>query len=195
MAKGVRCAAIFRAGRPRFFALLRSRAQEHDEKRAPKSESAERQKARIHSVLFWLSCPGCPGCLVPAVLSRGYPVLAVLSCVSYSDCPVPSWQSCASFYLPCSGCTVPTVAFCLSFLAVLSFLSCLGSLLFPVLCLSWHSYPRSSVLAVLSWWSFPGSPVLAVLFCLFSPTCLILAVLLWMSVVAVLFPVFLAVLF
>jgi hypothetical protein len=66
-----------------FFALLRSRAQEHDEKRAPKSESAERQKSAnslcpflaIMSWLSWLSCSSCP---VPWLSCLGCPVLGVL---------------------------------------------------------------------------------------------------------------------
>jgi hypothetical protein len=137
----------------------------------------------VLSVLFWLSCSGCPGCLTLTVLCchpilascSGSPILEVLPLffLSRSGCPVLlfsnptvlSWQPCpdSSFqavlsWQSCSACPVLLVLSCQSSVLPVLFRCPVHSILFRLSCSVW------TVLPVPFWMSHSACPALPVLF-------------------------------
>ncbi len=119
----------------------------------------------------WLSCHGSLVLPVPYWLSySSCPVLVVLFCLSCSACPVrPS----------CSACPVPPVLFCLSYFACPPSFAC--PVLPALFCLSYSVRLSCSAYHVLSWLSCHGSLVLPILCCLSCSACSFLPVLFCLS--------------
>ncbi len=154
------------------------KGQEHEGRRAQKSESAECERKKVWIPAFSSLCcitledrfqsPKPLDCHALAV------VLFCLSCSIFPGSCFGCLGLAVLLWLFCSGCF---------FLAVLSFLSFPCCLIQAVLC--WQPFAGSPVVAALCWQPCSGSlvqaPVLAGLSCLFCPVCSVLPVPLWLS--------------